>query len=122
MRRRRLLGAALAVPLCGATCPAAAAEDLLCGRAVTSFEQIAAELARDSALKPIPNGGADFVAYGQEEPLRQWYVTKPHYPGLKAVVCRFLQEEGGRFFVKVETRCFGPKPDCDRLAAAFGKS
>ena len=98
---------------------AASAADDVCGRNVTSFQQIRDELARDGRLKPAANGGPDFTAYEQAEPLRQWFVTRPGYPEVQAVVCRALVPENGRFFVKVESRCFGPKPTCDRLVAGF---
>lgn len=108
---------ALAGLLAGGT--GAVAADEVCGRSVATFEQIRDELARDARLKPSPNGGADFIAYNQDEPLRQWFVTRPGYPEVRAVICRALVQENGRYFIHVESRCFGPKPICDRLAAGF---
>lgn len=116
--RSALIGAALGL----AGVSAAAGQDVVCGRTVTSFQQIAAELAKDPALKPVPNGGPDFTAYAEEQPMRQWFVTKPHDPAVQAVICRALEQDGGRFFIRVESRCFGPKSTCDRLVAAFQKT
>lgn len=115
MRRLIFAGASAALSL-----PAGAAE-IVCGREITSFEQAASELASDKRLVAIPNGGADFAAYKDERDggLRQWYVTKPHYRDIKAVICRGLEQERGRFFIKVEASCFGAKPLCDRLVNAF---
>lgn len=98
---------------------AEALADALCGREASSFEQLRDDLARDAGLKPSAAGGRDFVAYEETSPPRQWFVTGPDFPNLKAVVCRSLVQEAGRFFVKTETRCFGPKLDCDKLSSAF---
>lgn len=119
MRAGILAGALLT--LAAQASHARAAEGDVCGRAVTSIAQIAAELAADPRLKPSPNGGPDFLAYSEEQPLRLWFVTKTGYPEIQAVICRVLQEKDGRFFVAVESRCNGPKPLCDRLVAFFSR-
>lgn len=110
-----------ALALLGSVPPmtADALADALCGRGASSFEQLRDALARDAALKPSAAGGRDFVAYEEASPPRQWFVSRPDFPNVKAVVCRSLVQEGARFFVKTETRCFGPKPDCDKLSSAF---
>lgn len=71
-------------------------------------------------MKGVPNGGADFTAY-QDEPLRMWFVTKPHFPEVKAVICRRIEQDKGEAFLAVDSRCFGDKVLCDRLVAAFSK-
>ena len=113
----RLFACAVALTLTATTAWA----EIVCGREITTFEKAATELAADEALVTLSTGGPNFLAYRETKDgvLRQWFLTKPGSQGVQAIICRALVQEGERYIVKVEARCFGPKRTCDTMVDAF---
>jgi hypothetical protein len=89
-----------------------------CGLKYTSIPELERELA--ARLVALPNTGANYLAYSDEQAHIVWTFTRPGFTPYPAVVCRrIFQNNDGTIGLDMKINCFGTTPQCDHLNEQF---
>ena len=92
--------------------------DTLCGLELKSIEQIRDDVTKGHRTE-LHNDNEASIQFADGQNLILWTFLKPAHPASPAVICQTPIVENGVTVILLQSRCAGPKPDCDALIAEF---